>query len=477
MSNNRFGRDGSRILGETGGKTGNRALVIPHTMTELGASDLNLDSQFLKSSWPTVTNLFDAKTMGAKGDGVTDDSKAVQATVDAAASAGHGASAYFGPGRYLIKQPISITHGTNFTIEGSGTSTYFVWSGPASNDSVFAVGAVSSVTIQEFWVAKGIHQPMLHVVPGTAAPRMVLIDRLLSMDGGPNNYTDILLEGLSSADTVNIGQIVCDLAIIDSSPAVTLVAMNEGGTTTVASSSPGRSPTHKPLRREDNVPDANGFHGELTKIASGNPYDLIVRDSLSYVIGDQYTESTMRNILLQGAGERHTGPTGRVTVSGIKLENDGDRTIMVIDGFNGNFSHSSSEWWKPASGPFIVTQSGGGKMEMTFYGEAFDSQVPVFDVEKSTKLYFAGNLISFSGGKQDAATAAFCEKATGSTNKDDCVYPDQLEPDGLSRVSAAMDHLRLLGRWDLYLNYPGAIAGDGAAAAAAWAARRVDDVD
>jgi len=103
--------------------------------------------------------------------------------------------------------------------------------------------------------------------------------------------------------------------------------------------------------------------------------------------------------------------------------------------------------------------------------------VPVFDVEKSTKLYFAGNLISFSGGKQDAATAAFCEKATGSTNKDDCVYPDQLEPDGLSRVSAAMDHLRLLGRWDLYLNYPGAIAGDGAAAAAAWAARRVDDVD
>lgn len=36
-----------------------------------------------------------------------------------------------------------------------------------------------------------------------------------------------------------------------------------------------------------------------------------------------------------------------------------------------------------------------------------------------------------------------------------------------------MDHLRLLGRWDLYLNYPGAITGDGAARVA----RHVDSVD
>lgn len=130
---------------------------------------------------------------------------------------------------------------------------------------------------------------------------------------------------------------------------------------------------------------------------------------------------------------------------------------MVIDGYNGNFSHSASEWWKPASGPFIVTQSGGGDLEMTFYGEAFDSQVPVFDVEASTKLYFAGNLISFSG-QEDAATKAFCEKQKqAGTNKDDCIYPDQLSPNGLSRVSAAMDHLRLLGRWDLYINYPEAV--------------------
>jgi hypothetical protein len=126
-------------------------------------------------------------------------------------------------------------------------------------------------------------------------------------------------------------------------------------------------------------------------------------------------------------------------VSGIKLENLGNPQIMDIVGWNGNvrhsrntslvslllssccvslspshnpvgavtlsqlrcpvtaavppqFSHMSAEWivnppGNPSVPPFRVTQRGGGKVEMAFIGEAFDSFVPVFDVEPATRLY------------------------------------------------------------------------------------------
>lgn len=73
---------------------------------------------------------------------------------------------------------------------------------------------------------------MIRVSPAEsgAAPRFIEIDRVLSMD----NWTGIVLQSLGASDTVKMGQIAMTLSVINSSSAVVLVSMNEGGYTLVA---------------------------------------------------------------------------------------------------------------------------------------------------------------------------------------------------------------------------------------------------
>ena len=75
-------------------------------------------------------------------------------------------------------------------------------------------------------------QPVIRVSPAaeSAEARFIEIDRVLSMD----NWTGIVLQGLGAADTVKMGQIATTLSVINSSSAVVLVSMNEGGYTLVA---------------------------------------------------------------------------------------------------------------------------------------------------------------------------------------------------------------------------------------------------
>ena len=135
------------------------------------------------------------------------------------------------------------------------------------------------------------------------------IDRILTMQ----NWTGIVLEGLSSADTVVIGQIGTPLMINGSSSAVVLVRNNEGSTTTVTGPPASSTETSGTSEGVAVVVPA-GFIGELTKMCSNDAFDVVVEDSLSYVVGDLYSESTWQSALITGAGTKHTGPTGNHTI-------------------------------------------------------------------------------------------------------------------------------------------------------------------
>lgn len=80
--------------------------------------------------FPAATNTpFNAKTFGATGNGTTDDTAALQATIDAAQAAGGGV-VFIPAGTYKITVPLQLYSGThptitaytNITIQGSGAS-------------------------------------------------------------------------------------------------------------------------------------------------------------------------------------------------------------------------------------------------------------------------------------------------------------------------------------------------------------------
>lgn len=66
-------------------------------------------------SWPTVR--FNVKDFGAKGDGISDDSKALEAALDKAGSNG-GGIVYLPRGRYLVKQMLSLPRFVELDGEG-----------------------------------------------------------------------------------------------------------------------------------------------------------------------------------------------------------------------------------------------------------------------------------------------------------------------------------------------------------------------
>lgn len=95
--------------------------------------------------------LFDVRQYGAKGDGVTDDTAAIQAALDAAKAAG-GGTVYVRPGTYMVAATATrISIGSNTTLMGAGNSSIIrVRNNNGDYEDLFRpIGFVEHVTIQD----------------------------------------------------------------------------------------------------------------------------------------------------------------------------------------------------------------------------------------------------------------------------------------------------------------------------------------
>ena len=87
------------------------------------------------------------KKYGAVGDGITDDTVAIQATVDACPALGGGV--YFPPGTFRITAPIELREG--ITVVGSGrTGTKIV--DDNDDDALVAYGLAENITISDMYI-------------------------------------------------------------------------------------------------------------------------------------------------------------------------------------------------------------------------------------------------------------------------------------------------------------------------------------
>jgi hypothetical protein len=132
---------------------GDRTAVLDEVEAQKGSPNglATLDADGLVSL-PQLPGALDwisvkARHYGAKGDGVTDDTAAIQAAVDDAKAA--GTAVYIPAGTYLVSAPISLPPGDGLTIQGAGWGSVLKVKGGANCYIFRMTGADTRVTIRD----------------------------------------------------------------------------------------------------------------------------------------------------------------------------------------------------------------------------------------------------------------------------------------------------------------------------------------
>lgn len=110
-----------------GGGSGTASTFVTADDNSGGSTQaLVLDSAGNSDFWQlgTRSGWFDVKRLGAKGDGVTDDTTAIQSAINNA-NAENGGTVYFPPGSYVITSALSLNQMNGIKLQGAGPSMQF----------------------------------------------------------------------------------------------------------------------------------------------------------------------------------------------------------------------------------------------------------------------------------------------------------------------------------------------------------------
>lgn len=445
-------------------------MQVPSAARKSGPNKaISSETQFLKQTWAGPSRVMDAFRDGhAAGDGATDDTAALQATIDAVAAANAAGKmttvAYIPAGRYRIRQPLRVTKGVH--LDGSGFGSQIVLAEDFRGEAgVVVAGGTSSsrgatsAMLTNLAVDNSLansSQPVL--VQGGCGTVFVSNIHVDSNSYGcaenPNatghghapgcQSLGIRIDSLLDTDTLHANVLDGRLVVSDSADGVVLVGFHVQGGSAVFHPSPMLGP-------------AKGFLGEIFRAESFNRFDLQVNDSQSYVISDYYTEQTWQYILLGGtAADRYPG---RVSVGAVKIGTNqyrfpGDADLMPVievDDYHGCLVHFGGHFqFETKRGnasaqrapPLTMHQAGEAKFQALFFGDTWLWQTPRWGVEGSqASVCTLGNIITMNALKN-------------LTVDDRCVGEAVPDAEQIQLVGQAWDHTRELGDWDLRLNYP-----------------------
>ncbi len=190
--------------------------------TELQIPALNWQP---RSDW---TNVQTAVTPGAKGDGVADDTAAIQKATDATRAHGHGALAYLPTGIYVVTQPLRIT-GADYRLGGSGFRSGLFWRG-AAGGSLIEVVDPQRVTIENLNV--GSHDVAVDMTnacdilqTGTASASSITYDNVtvFGMYDRQPFRKGLWLRGLGKGATVRVTHVEGNIHLVDAARATVLL--------------------------------------------------------------------------------------------------------------------------------------------------------------------------------------------------------------------------------------------------------------
>jgi len=366
--------------------------------------------RFLQESVPVPTKVFDAvRDFGAKGDGRTDDSAAIQSAIDAARQQAHSAIAYLPGGRYAVARSLSVT-GRDYTLGGSGFRCGLLWRGEAGQPLI-VVSNAQNLTLANFMVGHSDLGPMNHgddilVTSPADQPCRLFLDCLYAF-GIYQKLPDrhgIHFDRLPAGSVIDAGYVQGNLRITDCPHATLLFRTAYEGTVT--------------LEGAPSAPD--GFAGFLTRLATETKPALRVLDNNSVVMSDFYVEEGDQVAVIKGAAGQ---PPGRVTIQGPKMHLHTQEPVFDIADYSGQVYYGQTQMYcDPQETVFRL--SGARPVRLILAGDFWYNNRPVFKAEPSAQVVLAGN-----SGAPDST----------------------LGPPELAAIAAALDDLRRLGALDLHL--------------------------
>lgn len=413
LSNNTV-HQGTELL-----QPGNQTHVVTLAAGKRSGVIQSATRHFLKETVVMPGKTFDAKTdFGAKADGVTDDTSAIQQTIDAARKHGQGALAYLPAGTYLLRDTLQVT-GANYTLGGSGLKTCLIWKGDPAG-TMIAIKDPDHVVLEN-----------LNVGSHDAGAMINQIDILQTSSGRPCDMTydnvatygyyqkkpevkGLRLVGLPAGSTVHFRHLQGNTHFTDSAQATILVDSSYEGSITVEG---------KDKRRGGFL----GFQMRLTTICTHAVY---VRDNQNLVMTDSYVEQADNCYSFQGGPD---DPPGRIVIQGPKSHSKAGP--VTIDNYGGAIFLGHNQYYLEPN-PAVIVQSGTQPLDLILAANMFYGTTPEIRHAPNTRLTLLGNQ------HRDAKIA------------DTGVVEDAFTPEGAAIAADLLDELRRLGQLDIQLNYP-----------------------
>jgi len=399
---------------------------------ERGGVVRSASQSFLRDSARIPGKVFDAKRdFAAKGDGVTDDTAALQKTIDAAAAAAGDAIAYLPSGSYVVTAPLRIT-GRDYFVGGTGWGSRLVWKGPELGTMV-DVRDPQNVVLEDLMVGTHDAGPMNNDVDvlqtGTGKPSRMTYDGVYTFGMYQRQplRKGFRFTGLGAGDVVIVPHAQGNMRFINCSRATILANCTYEGSIVVEGAETPR----------------DGFLGFQTRLATGVTHGLYLRDNQNIVMSDFYVESADNGFFFEGSPNQ---PPGRATIQGAKVHfptspDPGKNTAFDIRNYGGQIFFGPDQFYGEPK-QMRIRQQGESPVELFLLGCSwYAGPKPDVKFGPSAKFLMVGNE-SYDSGKD------------GEPAADPALYAQPTPEPVLATLSRALDDLRRLGELDGKLNYP-----------------------
>jgi hypothetical protein len=421
---------GNQVQSASGLVQGDHPMLMNILTGEFKGAIHSATQSFLRVQADLPRRVFDARRdFGAAGNGIADDTAAIQRTIDAATSASRDAIAYLPTGNYVITNTLRIT-GKDFFVAGSGWCTKLIWKGREGGVMV-EVRDPQRVTLGDIMIGSQDAEAMnngidvLQIGSGRASRMTYDGVYVFGMYQKTPERKGLRFSNLGQNDVVVMPHVQGNLRFVNCGRATVLANCSYEGSVVV----------------EGNEKARDGLLGFQTRLATIVTHGLYLRDNYNIVMSDFYVEQADNGFLFEGTADK---PPGRATISGAKFQsfqtNDPSKNnLLDIRNYHGQIYIGPDQFYQQPK-QMRMKQHGAEPVDLVLWACSWYGTRPDPQLGPSTRLNAVGNEFYGPGpdGDPNVEHAFFSEVPTEGT---------------LEKLAPALDDLRRLGAADLRLNH------------------------